>query len=187
MQSEGVSRWLAPRDCQKGYRKSWRGLIANTLNWQRKEAVTNFRLLYAHTSSDLHLNLAHLVVLQLLHVDKYEGGKTNINPWSRVVLEKLMFFSCIQEFRRILWNPKVYYHIHNSLLRVPILIQNPVYAPLSNLSKILFNIIFPSRSRFFKWSPSLRFFHQNPLRISSLPSPPLPSSRSRSEAYYSFS
>ena len=77
---------------------------------------------------------------------------------------------CIQEFRRILWNPKFYYHIHNSLTFVPILSQmNPVYAPPSNLSKIIFNIIVPSRSRFFKWSSSLRFFHQNPECTSSLP------------------
>jgi len=80
--------------------------------------------------------------------------------------------SCVQELRRILWNLKLYYHIHNSLPLVPILSQmNPVYAPPSNLSKILFNIIVPSRSRFYKWSPSLRFFHQNPECTSSLPSP----------------
>jgi hypothetical protein len=91
MQSEGVSRRLAPRDWQKEYRRSWRDSIVNTSNWPRREAVTNFRLLYAHTFSDLHLNLAHSVVVQLLHVDRYERGKTNINPWSRVVLEKLMF------------------------------------------------------------------------------------------------
>ena len=81
----------AQRLAKKEYRKSWRDSIVNTPNCPKREAVTNFRLLYAHTFSDLHLNLAHLVVLQLLHVDKYERGKTNINPWSRVVLEKLIF------------------------------------------------------------------------------------------------
>lgn len=70
--------------------------------------------------------------------------------------------SCIQEFRRILWNLKCYYHIYNSLPLVRILSQmNPDYAPPFHLSKILFNIIVPSKSRFFKCSPFLIFFHQN--------------------------
>jgi hypothetical protein len=43
---------------------------------------------------------------------------------------------------------------------VPILSHiDPVRAPLSNLSKIHFNIILPSTSRTSKWSPTLKFPH----------------------------
>jgi len=59
--------------------------------------------------------------------------------------------SASQEILRLLWNPKVYYSVHNSLPLDPILIQMhsihnfPPYFP-----KIHSNIILTSEPRFFQ-------------------------------------
>ena len=57
----------------------------------------------------------------------------------------------------------VHYRIHKRPPSVPVLSQiNRVHSPSH------FNIILPSTPRYFKWSPSLRFPHQNPIWISPL-------------------
>jgi hypothetical protein len=56
-----------------------------------------------------------------------------------------------QEIPHILWNPKVLYHIHNSLPPAPILSQiDQVHAPTSHLLKIHLNIILLSVPRYSK-------------------------------------
>ena len=55
---------------------------------------------------------------------------------------------------------------------VPILSQIDsvgLHVPTNQVSKIHFNIILPSMPGSFKWPPSLKFPHQNPLCTSSLP------------------
>jgi len=50
-----------------------------------------------------------------------------------------------RDIRRILWNPKVHYHLNNSPLYVPILSKmNPVCTFTLYFFKIHFNIIYPS-------------------------------------------
>ena len=76
--------------------------------------------------------------------------------------------SSSQKSPRDLWNPNVHYHVHNSQSSVLMLSQiNVVQAPVLFL-KIHFNIIFPSTSRFPKWSLFLNFPHHNPVFTSHL-------------------
>jgi hypothetical protein len=50
--------------------------------------------------------------------------------------------SATQEFRKMIWNPKVHYRLHKSPLMIPILSWiNSVYNSPSYFSKIHFNII----------------------------------------------
>jgi hypothetical protein len=58
----------------------------------------------------------------------------------------------------MLWNVNVYYHIHKSLLLVPILSQlNPVLTLTPYVFEIRFNIILPSSSECPKWPFFFRF------------------------------
>ena len=67
-------------------------------------------------------------------------------------------FSARQEIARILWNPKVHYHIHKCPSPVFILSQiDSVHVPTSQFLMIHINIILPSTPGSSKWSFSLRF------------------------------
>jgi hypothetical protein len=102
---------------------------------------------------------------------------TDLNPWSRVLLEKLIVCSDSQEIPRILWNSKVYYHVHNS---PPPVHTHPTHTPKRDFPKIHFNIINPPiYAQVFRVVLPFRLSNQNFVRISplcALHSPPISSS-----------
>ena len=66
--------------------------------------------------------------------------------------------SASQEIPRLVWNPKVHYHIHSFPPLVPVLCQiNPFYCLKYIYLKSHFDITLPSEPSPFKWSLSFRF------------------------------
>ena len=93
---------------------------------------------------------------------------TEVPMWRRLLtdwLEQNTYWeanvlSATREIRKILWNTKVHYRIHNSPQPGSILIHlNQVHVPKSHNLKIHFNIILPSTNVPPKWTISVRILH----------------------------
>ena len=133
--------------------------------WVFTAGTTSFQHLagcYHNTLSTAHkisLTSSHLFTSYLLNYSTEQSLSWEAN-----------WFSASQEIPRILWNPKVRYHIHKCPSPVPILSQiDPVHIPTSHVLKIQLNTILPPLHGSSKWSVSLRFPHQKPAYTSLLP------------------
>jgi hypothetical protein len=109
----------------------------------------------------------------------YDKGKevTKVSnyPWPTNSMEmspswEASSSAAIQELSTILWNRKVHYRVHKSPPLVPILIQiGPVYTNLSCLSKIHFNVIYPTYFQVFLVASLLLAFPPKSYMLSSSP------------------
>ena len=87
---------------------------------------------------------------------------------SRDLLEKLTGSQLVKTFPAF-YGTRKFITAFTRARHVPILNKiNPVHVPLSHFLKTYLNIILSSTSGSSKWSPSIRFPHQNPLCSSPL-------------------
>ena len=140
-----ASSWLLPVP-----ESSWR--YTTWLQWPTNPSTEAFVLVYKQLVYDFFIiNGAQKIgklVSQLFPSSFYLWQVCTCN---RVSCGKLSS-SASQEISRILWDPKFQYHVHNSLLLVPILSQISAFHALpTDFFKIYSNVTLPSKTRSSKW------------------------------------
>ena len=90
-----------------------------------------------------------------------------LTPRSRVLPERLTGYQLVKKLLAFCGTPKFITPIRKSPQPVSMLSQ--ISMPLSHFLKMHFNIILPSVPGSSKWSPLLRFRHQNPVCTTSFP------------------
>ena len=109
------------------------------------------------TFEDTDLSLLYLLTYLLTHSMEQSPSWENNR------------FSASREISRILWNPKVHYHIHMCPPPVPILSQlDLIHGHTFHFLNIHLNIVL-SKSGSSKWSLSFRFPQQSPIYASPFP------------------
>jgi hypothetical protein len=94
----------------------------------------------------------------------------SLTPWCRILFEKLTVTQLVKKYPAFLWNPKVHYCVHTSLLLDPILSQlNPVHPINPYLPKVHPNVILPPTPRSSQWPLPFRPPNQNPVNTSPPP------------------
>ena len=86
-------------------------------------------------------------IIYATHHDLLQGTHYLLNPWSRVLLEKLTGSEAGQEIPLNLWNRKVHYRIQKCPPPIPILSRPHPVSTSSQLLKFHLHINFPSNSR----------------------------------------
>ena len=88
-----------------------------------------------------------------------------LNPWCRVLLEKLTGFQLVKKLPAFHVTRRFITALTKRPPLVPVLGQpNPVHIPTSHLLEIHPNIVHPSTPRSPQWPLSFRFPHQDPIR-----------------------
>jgi hypothetical protein len=96
-----------------------------------------------------------------MYITTSSGSSHSFRLWFTYSMEQspsweANWFSASQDIPCILWNPNIRYRIHKCLPAQ----SSP--CPTSYFLKMHLSIILPSMPGSSKWSPSLRFPHQNP-------------------------
>jgi hypothetical protein len=93
-----------------------------------------------------------------------------LTPWSRVLLEKLTDLKLSKKFPS-LYGTRRFITAFTSARQLSLSLASSIQfiPPTSHFLNICLNIILPSTPGITRWSLSLRFSHQNPVRASPLP------------------
>jgi len=105
----------------------------------------------------LYTNPLGLHLIKIHRIQKITNERTN-QLHGAVLLEKPIFPRQVNEVPLILYNRKLHYPFHKSLLLVPIPSQkNPVQSLQTDFLNVYFNITLPSTPKFSQWSLFFRF------------------------------
>ena len=115
-----------------------------------------------------HANAPKTFLAQTCYIKQRTRLKEQ-TPWSRILPEKLTVPRLLEKFTAF-YGTRRFITAFTTDRHLSLFWAKYIHSmPPSHSSKTRFNIILPSKPGSFKWSPSPRFPHQNPVCTSPLP------------------